>query len=691
MDSDRSIGFDEIDVRNRDDYVVESDADIETVLRRLEDEYESIAEIYHGGDHTQWRHHACLASMLSPWLDSEWAHVDDAIEMVEGIRWKNADAEHKWRVEEVVDLRQNHTPDPEVEKPKDARPDDSTLEYVAEQEYDDAIDIEAKIRTRVLEHWKPRDYGIYPDDEEDFEVIDKKEAIHRTAVLFEQRWNYLFPDEDAAGWRETLYVYDEDEGVYVPKGADHSTTQAENLLEKHSTNHFENELVRKLERRNRASPKEIEENEPGPFRLAVGNGILDLREGELESYTADEYHKVSIDIDYDPDATCEGIDEFFHEVVNAQNVPTLYRLAAHMLVKTYISEKAAMFVGEGANGKSTVEELYRRFLGKQNVSSRGLRRLVNYKFAANNLRGKLANLEGDLSPQELNESRMFKKLTGGDEVTADIKSESSIDFRNHATLVFAVNEVPESPEDSEGWWRRWMYIQFPHQFKGDDAEPEEQILDRIASEDQLEGLLARAVEEIQRYDETGEFFPDSDSVDETREQMKNAANPVRDFVTVAFDAVEEPEESFGRVRKNVAVNAYDAYAEANNLPRMNSNKLKEEIQNLDDIDIDDGGRKRCLSEGDDREYCFEGVEWTARGRQLASLDEPDEDDPQDALDDEPATLDGGDVRLRDVREYVAENDDTDVYEVLRHFELGGDAFEVVEKLIGSVREDGDER
>lgn len=523
-----------------------------------------------------------------------------------------------------------------------------------------------------------------PPEDEDAESLGKKPAIHELAVIIDTYWHWLYPDAASAEWQNTLYVYDVDRGIYTPDGETAAEEITENLLGDFADNHVVSEIVAKLKRRNRAAAREIDAQKPPANELVVENGILDLTTGELRDYTPEEYHTTRVDVAYDPDAETDRIDEFFHEVVDEEHVPTLYRLAAHMLLKEYPSRKAALLAGEGANGKGTVLDLFEQFVGSRNTVARGIQSLTDYRFAAQDLHGKLANLEGDLSPNELSDSRMIKKLTGDDQINADVKqSNQTVNFQNHATLMFAVNTVPESPEDSHGWWSRWMYIPFPNRFDGNDARPKSELMAELTAKEELQGLLARAVEEIQRYDESGEFFPGSKSPEEVREQMKNAANPIRDFATTAFTGVDDPDGGYGRVRKDNVVAAYSRYADEHDLPNLNPQKLKDDIKKLDDFSIDDG-QTRALTEGSDRDQCFVGVEWTERGAQLAAIEQPDDD--QGVLDDEWEQ----DVALSDVREYVEAHPEADVYEVMREFELAGGAFDAVEQVVESVDSEGAE-
>ncbi|ESP88373.1 phage/plasmid primase, P4 family, C-terminal domain protein [Candidatus Halobonum tyrrellensis G22] len=544
---------------------------------------------------------------------------------------------------------------------------------------DDEADLIDLARDRVQDVFA----RMNPPEDEDVESLGKKPAIHEFAVIIDTYWHWLYPDAASAEWQNTLYIYDVDRGIYTTNGETAAEEITEKLLGDFADNHVVSEIVAKLKRRNRAAAREIDAQKPPAHELVVENGILNLKTGELRDYTPEEYHTTRVDVAYDPDAQTDRIDKFFREVVDDGHVSTLYRLAAHILLKEYPSRKAALLVGEGANGKGTVLDLFEEFVGSENTVARGIQSLTDYRFAAQDLHGKLANLEGDLSPNELNDSRMIKKLTGDDQINADVKqANETVNFQNHATLMFAVNTVPQSPEDSHGWWSRWMYIPFPNRFDGDDAKPKSELMDELTTEEELQGLLARTVEEIQRYDETGEFFPESKTPEEVREQMKNAANPVRDFATTAFNEVEEPDGAYGRVRKDHVVDAYSRYADEHDLPNLNPQKLKDDVKKLDDFTIE-AGQSRALSD-DDRVQCFVGIEWTARGAQLAAIEQPDDDQ---------GVLDGDwkqDVPLADVREYVETHPEADVYEVMREFGFGGDAFDAVEHLVEGVDTDSDD-
>ncbi|MEF8821956.1 MAG: phage/plasmid primase, P4 family, partial [Halovenus sp.] len=456
------------------------------------------------------------------------------------------------------------------------------------------------LRERVIQQ------VIEPLQRED-EPIDEDVARERLADLLCEEYHFLRPREDTRGWRDTLYVYSAEDGIYEPHGETFIQQEVERLMGAWSSNQRVREIVGKIERRSRVNTRLLK---TPPERLVVSNGILDLTTGELDDHTPDEYHRTMVDVPYDPDAECPAIDEFFHDIVADDDVVTLYRLVAHALYKEYAAEKAAMLLGDGRNGKSVFLSLVESFLGQWNTSNKSLQELNEDEWAANNLVGKLANIHPDMSDQTVETMQMFKKLTGRDTVSANVKFEQPIQFENYATLLFACNRMPVLQDDSRGNWRRWLLIDFPNTFEpgAEDTVPKRELMDRLTADAELQGLLARCVEEVSAWDDGREWFPSAPDWQETRTRIRRAAEPVYDFAHACLTD-SEGYETTQAVRR-----AYNAYATAEGLPSMSREEFGRKLLAQTDFTIEkkqkrvDGGRARV----------YEGVEFTSRGQQLAA-------------------------------------------------------------------------
>lgn len=462
----------------------------------------------------------------------------------------------------------------------------------------------------------------------DEDGITRETARHRIALSFTYHYNFVYPERDVRGWRETLYVYNESQGVYEPRGEAFVQKVGERVCGDFFTNQTKNEIVEKVKR---LAIERGERFKTPPNRLVVGNGILDLHTGELDDWTPDEYHQTKLDVDWNPDAgEPEAIDEFFCDIVEPGDVNTLYRIVAHTVYKKYAAQKAAMLIGDGQNGKSVFLKLIEAFLSEQNVSRRALQDFNNNSFAANSLAGKLANIHPDMGDDSVTDMSTFKKLTGEDKMDADVKFESPITFENFATIIFAANEMPVFSEDNHAVWRRWVYVNFPYTFDNNDPNAKDSVPRRIlmrelTDERELEALLVRCQKEIQAWHEGREWFPEAMRPEDVREQMKKAAEPVFNFAMTCLREVDG--EDAYLLKKDVR-QCYRDYATEEGLPKLTAESFGEKLVNLQDFSIEasqkriDGGRPRV----------YKGVGWTERGRQVLGLDEPAADNPQSTVD-----------------------------------------------------------
>ena len=101
------------------------------------------------------------------------------------------------------------------------------------------------------------------------------------------------------------------------------------------------------------------------------------------------------------------------------------------------------------------------------------------RFRAATLFGKLANLAGDLDSKWLDNTAMFKAITGGDTIQAEHKYGAAFDFTPWALPFYSTNKAFGSADSSEGWVARWVVVPFPNSFIGrEDRDAGRQAADR---------------------------------------------------------------------------------------------------------------------------------------------------------------------------------------------------------------------
>jgi len=56
-------------------------------------------------------------------------------------------------------------------------------------------------------------------------------------------------------------------------------------------------------------------------------------------------------------------------------------------------------------------------------------------------------------------------LTGGDKIGFEKKNKDPFDDYNYAKMIIASNSLPISQDTSDGFYRRWLIVDFPNEFE----------------------------------------------------------------------------------------------------------------------------------------------------------------------------------------------------------------------------------
>jgi P4 family phage/plasmid primase-like protien len=266
-----------------------------------------------------------------------------------------------------------------------------------------------------------------------------------------------------------------------------------------------------------------------PYSLNLNNGILNIQTMSLMPHTPSFLSTIRIPVNYDPNADCSTCKRFFQEVLEPQDIPLVEELFGYIFDPIYRYHKAFLFIGDGANAKTTLLGLLMAFANKTNCSSISLQELETNRFASANLWGKVANLYDDLPSKTVAHVGKFKMITGGSPLNAEFKFGRPFTFVNRAKVVFTSNQPPIiENEDSFAFWRRWALINCPNKFEGNRRDP--LMLERLTTAEELSGLLNLALAGLNRLWAKGEFSHPQ-SADEVAHHYLTAANPIYAFLT----------------------------------------------------------------------------------------------------------------------------------------------------------------
>lgn len=307
-------------------------------------------------------------------------------------------------------------------------------------------------------------------------------------------------------------------------------------------------------------------------KIVVENGVVDLlgepgEQFDLEDNGPGTFTRVPVE--YDREAYPERFNEFLFDILPREDVATMWELIGYCLYRGYPFQKAFMFVGDGANGKSTLLATLREFLGVENIAAVELKELAENRFAPAELDGKLANIAPDISSEGVEQTGTFKALTGGDRIRAERKYENPYHFENHAKLIFSANTVPQADDATFAYERRWIYFDFPNTFTGDDAVPQEELLSQFEAE--YPGILNMAIESFQDLWERGEFRATT-FMQENDDAHDRATDPTVEFVE---DEIVRDENADLRISE--AHDAFRAWCDRNDHTKQGEDHFKQRV------------------------------------------------------------------------------------------------------------------
>jgi putative DNA primase/helicase len=272
--------------------------------------------------------------------------------------------------------------------------------------------------------------------------------------------------------------------------------------------------------------------------LNVKNGVLDLNTLKLMPHSPDYYFLHSLPVPYDPNAFPNKIMDFLYSVFPDDNRKIILALEtfAYAFFDGYPIQKAIMFVGNGANGKSTLLSVLKNLLGEKNVQSMELQTLVDRPFLKKMLLGKLANIAADIGDKKLYNSGAFKALTGSDLVTAEVKyAIDPIQFSNTCKLFFSANSIPDTDDTTVAYFRRWVIIEFLQLFDTTSPETDENLMAKLSEESELAGLLNLLVRVFYPVLKKKMRFETEETIEETTQKYRLRSNSAKAFI---FERVE---------------------------------------------------------------------------------------------------------------------------------------------------------
>lgn len=228
-----------------------------------------------------------------------------------------------------------------------------------------------------------------------------------------------------------------------------------------------------------AAPEDFDRD---PDVLNVGNGVVDLRTGELHPHDPAQRITKLAPADLVPNAYHPDVATLL-EVVERATLPWLQRLMGYAATGHTSEDVAPVLADDGSNGKTTFLEAHSATLGDYAAP-------VSPQLAMRAAHEPHPTIKADLLGRRLvwiSETEeggalrieQVKALTGGDQISARYMYGNLFTFEPSHLLVIATNHRPTVNSTERAIWRRLRLVPFPFTYKPEaEAGPGDRVQDR---------------------------------------------------------------------------------------------------------------------------------------------------------------------------------------------------------------------
>lgn len=221
-------------------------------------------------------------------------------------------------------------------------------------------------------------------------------------------------------------------------------------------------------------------------------------------------------------------DKLFAEWVAAKDIPILYEIIAYCCLPDYPLARIFCLTGFGSNGKSVFLSLVGKFVGHMNVTSTELDLLADNRFEIAKLYRKHVCLMGETNFTTISKTALLKWITGNDLISFEFKNKDPFEGYNYAKILIATNSLPMTDDKSDGFYRRWIIINWPNRFDG-TVDPMAGIPDS-----EFEALAARCIMVLPKL-LTARHFSEEGDIEHKMHVYEETSDPLARFLSDECD------------------------------------------------------------------------------------------------------------------------------------------------------------
>jgi len=316
----------------------------------------------------------------------------------------------------------------------------------------------------------------------------------------------------------------------------------------------------------------VEDFDANPDLIAVANGTVDLKSGELTGHRRGDLLTKISPVAYDKDATAPRFTQFLGEVFagDGELISWMQKAIGYSITGHTREQVFFLLHGFGANGKSTLIEILNAITGDlaKSVSTEVL--MAGNSDAERELAGLrgcrfLNAVESEMSGK-LAEG-LVKRITGSDRIVARYLYKESFEYTPTFKLWLGTNHLPAIKDNTFSIWRRIKLIPFGVKFDG--ASRDSNLRDKLLAE--LPGILNWIVEGARRW--YAEGLSSCPAVECATNSYQAQSDHIAEFIADSTESVTNGRVPIGDLRS-----AYEIWCRQAEETPVNARELKRQLE-----------------------------------------------------------------------------------------------------------------
>lgn len=375
------------------------------------------------------------------------------------------------------------------------------------------------------------DYQLIADkDRYLFENDDGNKAWDKKAIAEDIQKVYHFKATPVDG-QQQIYAYEDD--VWKVKGETIIRDSVRKLTEDSAKKQIEEDVIRRIARKNRIYPQEGDFEMP-KLKVPFNNGVYDVEKEEFIDHEPDFNFRIKHKVNYIEDLEEEKTDpeKFLEELIDTDRKKQILMESIGLsLLPSFPIDTGLLMYGPGSNGKNQVYKMITKMT--DNYHTIDLEDKTDDQFSGNETEDKTIVFFDEIS--HMKNPGKIKQYIGKDEERIRPFHGQGYLAPQRSFPLMATNQLPNPPEQTDGFFRRFELMEFPYKFTDNPGKnekkkvSEEKLEEKYWKKEELDKFASKCINMVKEVIEKQDFTQAS-STEATREKWNNQSSPVYTFI-----------------------------------------------------------------------------------------------------------------------------------------------------------------